>query len=137
MRATTLSRPGRAEYRSMSRPLVPRNWARVSALRDSNPESSSPSFTHWLRISCERSSTDSSAIVSSLMRLEPPALEHDVISANDPGLRLAPVCHCCALRVGRRDAEHQQPAFLPPLGFARVGEVLEVGVGLALGHHTP
>ena len=90
--------------------MSPRNCASTSTLRDSNPDSGVPSFTHWLRMSCARRSTDSSC---------------------DGRLR-----RVVDVSFGR-DAVHEQAVLVPPLGLARVHHVLEVGERLALGHHAP
>src|SRR5689334_18246461 len=112
MRATKFSRPGRAEYRSRSRPVSPRYCASTSALRDSNPDSGVPSFTHSLRMRCASRSADSRATSGSVsVTLD---LSRDRLHAVD---------------------EH---AFLlPPLGTARVHEMLEMSERLALCHRAP
>ena len=73
MRATTLVRPGSGSNVWRSSPGPSSTWVRTSALRTSYPDSTLPSFTHWLRMSACRSSVTSPVSWSTMAStLRPP-----------------------------------------------------------------
>src|SRR5687768_13421970 len=114
MRATRLVRPGApsGSYTSTSRPLPSRYVRSTSVVRTSWPDSTVPSFTHWLRISCWSSSTVCPVRASFM----------DVSSGDGPG--------CDAHAVLLRELDVQD-------GALRAGAAGARGCAGVVGRHAP
>src|SRR5262249_7593696 len=88
----------------MSRPLPSRYARKVSLLRASWPEATLPSFTHWLRISCCRSSTVSpvcrSFMTRSLLLARNPGLDGRVFESAQHVEMFLRELETCATRLG-------------------------------------